>query len=83
MQTWNNANPLVATYNIYELKTVDLSAYAGQQIYLAFVKVFTQPTAALNGNSWYVDDVKIVQQCIPPVSTTLSATGITTTSANL
>ena len=83
LQTCNNANPLVATYNIYELKTVDLSAYAGQQIYLAFVKVFTQPTAALNGNSWYVDDVKIVQQCIPPVSTTLSATGITTTSANL
>jgi gliding motility-associated-like protein len=83
LQTWNNANPLVAIFNIYELKTVDLSAYAGQQVYLAFVKVFTQPTAALSGNSWYVDDVKIVQQCIAPVSTSLSATGITTTSANL
>jgi len=83
LQTWNNANPLVATFNIYELKTVNLSAYAGQQVYLAFVKVFTQPTGALSGNSWYIDDVKIVQQCIPPVSTSLSATGITTTSANL
>jgi hypothetical protein len=60
IQSWNQTN-LVATYNIYEQKTVDLSAYAGQQVYLAFVRVYTQPTGSLGGNSWYVDDVKIVQ----------------------
>ena len=81
VQTWNNANPLVATFNIYELKTVDLSAYAGQQVYIAFVRVFNQPTAALGGNSWYVDDVKLVQQCLAPTNQT--ATGITQTTANL
>ncbi|WP_396144803.1 fibronectin type III domain-containing protein [Flavobacterium sp.] len=80
VQSWNQTN-LVATYNIYEQKTVDLSAYAGQQVYLAFVRVFNQPTASLGGNSWYVDDVKIVQQCLAP--TNLTATGITQNSANL
>ncbi|MGV1012787.1 MAG: fibronectin type III domain-containing protein [Flavobacterium sp.] len=81
VQTWNNANPLVTTFNIYELKTVNLSAYAGQQVYIAFVRVFNQPTAALGGNSWYVDDVKLVQQCLAPTNQT--ATGITQTTANL
>ena len=80
VQSWNQTN-LVAIYNVYELKTVDLSAYAGQQVYLAFVRVFNQPTASLGGNSWYVDDVKIVQQCLAP--TNLTATGITQNSANL
>ena len=80
VQSWNQTN-LVATYNIYEQKTVDLSAYAGQQIYLAFVRVFTQPTGSLGGNSWYVDDVKIVQQCLAPNN--LTATNITQNSADL
>ena len=82
VQSWNQTN-LVAIYNAYELKTVDLSAYAGQQVYLAFVRVYTQPAAALSGNSWYIDDVKIVQQCIAPASTSLTATNITATSASL
>ena len=80
VQTWNQTT-IVATYNVYELKTVDLSAYAGQQVYLAFVREYTQPTAALSGNSWYVDDVKLVQHCLEPTNQT--ATNITTTSASL
>ena len=81
-QTWNETT-IAAVYNVYELKTVDLSAYAGQQIYIAFVKEYTQPTATLAGNSWYIDEVKLVQQCIAPTSTSLTATNITTTSADL
>jgi gliding motility-associated-like protein len=80
IQSWNQTN-LVATYNVYEQKTVDLSAYAGQQVYLAFVRVYTQPTGSLGGNSWYVDDVKIVQQCLAPNN--LTATNITQNSADL
>jgi gliding motility-associated-like protein len=80
VQSWNQTN-LVTTYNVYEQKTVDLSAYAGQQVYLAFVRVYTQPTGSLGGNSWYVDDVKIVQQCLAPNN--LTATNITQNSADL
>ena len=83
VQTWNNTNPLVTTYNVYELKTVNLSAYAGQQVYIAFVRVFNQPTGALGGNSWYVDEVKLVQQCVAPTNLTAPPANISTTSANL
>jgi gliding motility-associated-like protein len=82
LQTWNNANPMLAAYNTYELKTVDLSAYpAGTQLYIAFVRVFNQPTGSLGGNSWYIDEVKLVQRCLEP--TLQTASNFTTTTANL
>ena len=79
-QSWNQTT-IAATYNIYELKTVDLSAYAGQQVYIAFVKKYTQPGAAQGGNSWYVDDVKLVPRCVDP--TVQTASNFSTTTANL
>ncbi|MEI7508528.1 MAG: CUB domain-containing protein, partial [Flavobacterium sp.] len=79
-QAWDKTT-IAATYNIYELKTVDLSAYANQQVYIAFVRSFTQPAAAIAGNSWYVDDVKLVQLCPAPTSQT--ATNFTSTTASL
>jgi gliding motility-associated-like protein len=81
VQTWNNATPMLTAYNVYELKTVNLSAFAGQQVYIAFVRVFNQPTASLGGNSWYIDDVKLVQRCLEPTAQTVA--NITTTTANL
>jgi gliding motility-associated-like protein len=81
VQTWNNATPMLAAYNVYELKTVDLSAFAGQQVYIAFVRVFNQPTGILGGNSWYIDDVKLVQRCLEP--TAQNAGTFTTTTATL
>ncbi|WP_333600614.1 choice-of-anchor L domain-containing protein [Flavobacterium sp.] len=80
VQQWTEVT-LTALYNVYEEKVVDLSAYAGQQVYVSFVKVYTQPTASLDGDRWLIDNVNIVQQCLDP--TTLTATGITQTSANL
>lgn len=72
---------LTTAYNIYEEKVVNLSAYAGQQIYVSFVKVYTQPLTTLDGDRWLVDNVSIIEQCLDP--TTLTASGITQTSANL
>jgi hypothetical protein len=68
-------------FDLYIQKTVDLSTYAGQQVYLAFVRQFTQPTAAIGGDRWYIDDVQIIQQCFNP--TALTASAITFNSANL
>lgn len=83
IQTWDQTN-IADPSNIttWVQKTVDLSAYpAGTNLYLAFVRVFNQPTSALGGNSWYVDDVKLVQRCIEPTNQT--ASNFTTTTANL
>ncbi|WP_412476438.1 fibronectin type III domain-containing protein [Flavobacterium sp. TBRC 19031] len=80
VQQWDETT-LTATYNIYEEKVVSLSAYAGQQVYVSFVKVYTQPLTTLDGDRWLIDDVRIVEQCLDP--TNLAAGPITQTSATL
>ena len=80
VQQWDETT-LTAVYNICEEKIVDLSAYAGQQIYVSFVQVFTQPTAALGGDRWLVDNVSVNTRCLVP--TGLTATGITSNGMNL
>ncbi|RXR23435.1 fibronectin type III domain-containing protein [Flavobacterium stagni] len=79
-QTYTEAT-LSTTFNVYEEKVVDLSAYAGQQVYIAFMMRFTQPTTALGGDRWLIDSVSLVERCLVP--TNLSATSITQTSALL
>ena len=60
---------LSTTYNIYEEKIVDLpSNLYGQQVYIAFVKVFTQPTNGLGGDRWYLDNVSIYEGCVQPTN---------------
>ncbi|WP_298303368.1 fibronectin type III domain-containing protein [Flavobacterium sp.] len=77
---WTEAT-LNATYNIYEEKVVDLTAFAGHQVHIAFVMRYTQPTTGLGGDRWLVDDIRLVQRCLEP--TNLSAGSITQNSANL
>jgi gliding motility-associated-like protein len=82
VQQWTE-DQLTATYNIYEQKTVSLSAFAGQQVYISFVMRYPQPLgqAGIGGDRWLVDNVDVIQQCLVP--TTLTATAITATSASL
>ena len=65
----------------YLEKVVPLPASLGASAYIAFVKIYTQPTANLGGDRWLVDDVRVVQKCLDP--TTLTATNIGLTSATL
>ncbi len=80
VQQWDETT-LTAVYNVCEEKIVNLSAYAGQQIYVSFVKIFTQPTVNLGGDRWLVDEVSINSQCLVP--TGLTSAGITFNGANL
>ncbi|MGL2967567.1 choice-of-anchor L domain-containing protein [Flavobacterium sp. XGLA_31] len=80
VQQWTE-NELTTTFNIYQEKIVDLSAYAGLDVYVAFVMVYTQPDANLGGDRWLIDNVNIVEKCTEPNN--LTAGGITQTSANL
>lgn len=73
IQTWTEDN-IVTTYNVYEQKVLSLTAYAGQNVYIAFVMEND------NGDRWLVDNVNVDQQCFAP--TTLTATPLST-SANL
>jgi len=81
-QSWDQTNIADPTnINTWVQKTVDLSAYAGQSVYIAFVRSFNQPAAAISGNSWFVDEVKLVEQC--NAATTQGPVTTTTTSATL
>ena len=82
VQQWTE-DQLTATYNVYEQKTVSLSAFAGQQVYISFVMRYPQPAgqAGIGGDRWLVDNVDVIQQCLVP--TTLTATAIIATSASL
>lgn len=55
VKSWTDQQ-LVADYTTYEQKMVDLSAYVGKKVYVAFVMTND------NGNGWFIDDVKISGQ---------------------
>ncbi len=80
IQSWTE-DELTLIYNVYEEKTVNLSAYADQDIYIAFVMEITQPAIGIWGDKWLLDDVRIVEKCLDP--TTLAANTVTQNSANL
>lgn len=63
-QTWTELT-LNTTFNVYEQKIVNLNAFAGQNIYIAFVMENN------NGDRWLIDDVKIDQPCT--INTNLNA----------
>jgi hypothetical protein len=58
---WTESDLIIPTssYDIWTEKTVDLSAYAGVDVYIAFVRVYTQPDASLNGDRWLIDNVSL------------------------
>ncbi len=53
----NQLSPISGTY---WKKTYDLSAFAGQNIYIAFVRKHTQPNPTLSGDRFLLDDVSVV-----------------------
>ncbi|WP_395053628.1 choice-of-anchor L domain-containing protein [Flavobacterium sp.] len=67
VQQWTEAT-LTTTYNIYEQKIVDLSLFAGQQVYIAFVMKYTQNVPGLSGDRWLVDNVQLVPNCVNPAN---------------
>lgn len=63
IQSWDDATINSNQSNLsYEQKKIDLSAYSGQNIYIAFVMTND------NGNRWLVDNVSIREKCLTPTS---------------
>ncbi|RYZ51505.1 MAG: fibronectin type III domain-containing protein [Sphingobacteriales bacterium] len=66
----------------YDLRSADFpTALFNQNVYIAFVRQYTQTTTARNGERFLIDLVSVVQKCPPP--TNLTVAGITSTTANL
>lgn len=76
LQTWTEAT-LNATYNVYEEKAVNLSAYDGMMIYIAFVHTND------DGDSWYVDDVSVASASSCDAPTGLNVSNISAPTADL
>ena len=78
---WSDFN-LNTSGNSFVKKEINLSAFAGQTIFIAFVKTHTQQTSNFIANDWIIDDVNISsQQCQAPTNLTTSL--ITNTTAIL
>jgi hypothetical protein len=43
----------------YETKYISLNDFNGQTVYIAFVRIFTQPTLATLGDRWLLDNVTV------------------------
>ena len=79
--TETELSTITATQLDYEEKVFDVP-FTGAR-YFAFVKVTTQTTGATGGDSWLVDDVKIVEKCIDPTVLTIDTATITATTTKL
>jgi gliding motility-associated-like protein len=80
VQQWTE-NDLTSNFNIYTEKTVDLSDFANQFVYVSFVKIFDQSGPSTGGDTWFIDNVSIDSPCLTPTGLTVSA--ITSNSASL
>lgn len=84
LKQWTEAE-LNNVYNVAEEKVVDFPAgSAGTSLYIAFVRLYTQPavpSGPLGGDRWSVDDINVVQKCVQPLG--LTASNIAATSASL
>jgi gliding motility-associated-like protein len=84
LQQWSELDLIVPTtnFNVWTEKVVEIpEAYRGFDLYIAFVKIYTQPTGAVDGDRWLIDKVSVNAQCTAPVPGTTTA--ITSTTASL
>jgi gliding motility-associated-like protein len=68
VKTYTEAQ-LSDTFSVYKEQIVDLgTSFANQDIYIAFVQVWAQPTTALGGDRWLLDNVSVVEKCLDPTN---------------
>ncbi len=80
LATFSETN-LISVTN-YDQKTVDLSAFIGSSVSIALVWKTTQPTAAIAGDTVFLDDIRITSNaCLPPSN--LNITNVTPTTLTL
>ncbi len=72
LASWTE-NQLNVAATTYEEKIVDIPLPAGVPVYIAFVAVTNQTgTSATSGDSWFVDNVRMITECPPPTGITIT-----------
>jgi gliding motility-associated-like protein len=66
----------------YTQAVISLPEYAGQNVYIAFVVEYTQENG-INGDRWYLDNVRITSQCNRPTNPSAPSASLSMTSALL
>jgi gliding motility-associated-like protein len=56
------------TYNACTQHILNLAAFVGQDIYIAFIKEDSQIGTANMNNGWVLDDVKVLEKCLVPTN---------------
>lgn len=69
--SWDESS-LTTTHNVYEEKVIDLSTYAGKEIYIAFIMTTD------NGDRWLIDNVNVVCKCPTPIGPLATANELET-----
>ena len=80
LQSWTEPQ-MNASFDVCQEHAVNLNAYAGQTVFIAFVKTVLQPGAAIAGDRWFLDDIRIAVKCQDP--TLGSSSNVGSTSATL
>ncbi|NMH26499.1 fibronectin type III domain-containing protein, partial [Flavobacterium silvaticum] len=71
-------NELTDNFDVWEEKVINITDPVGTQMYYAFVRVFTQPTPAPNGDRWLVDDFKFISKCLDVTNLTAACLSTST-----
>jgi gliding motility-associated-like protein len=81
LQSWTETQ-LNTNATTYEEKTVDIPLPAGVPVYIAFVAITNQTgTTATSGDSWFVDNVRMITEC-PQVANVTIIPGTTSATIN-
>ncbi len=73
-------NGVQNAFNVYTEKIVNFPvAMWNTQVYVAFVLKYNQVVPGLSGDRWLLDNVQIVQQCLPPTALGASPQATTAT----
>ncbi|WP_300568398.1 choice-of-anchor J domain-containing protein, partial [Flavobacterium sp.] len=85
LQSWTEADLNIGSPTAYEEKVVAIPSgiQAGVNLYIAFVAVNTQTGAVASGDSWFVDDVRIIESCLDVAYSDVSFTNVTLSSADI
>ena len=85
LKSWTEAELNSGSPTAYEEKVVPIPADLPSNLnfYVAFVAVNTQTGAAPSGDSWFVDNVRVVESCLKVTQPNFTVSNITANSANL
>lgn len=85
LQSWDGTNLNEGSQTEYEEKIIAIPSTipSGLDIYVAFVAVNTQTGAEVNGDAWYIDNIRLIESCLLVEEANISISGITTSAATI